>query len=278
MKSAIALLALAIAPATPAAADNLVQNPPLSSFFKEQPPQRKPLRLNPPPEYDHPYTGYLIVQTARDQDEVRRLCNTKFTLGVALACSYRREPDTLYPKGSCTVVILPEAQLTAAGLPLDLIWRHEIAHCNGWPGDHKGALPIWALIHPPDVTPDDTDTPTEPPRGGGGLGLFLMVMDAASKIDNFGINAVGKTVAEVANNLAQSNKTVVVQFVTAAKAQGLSPKSKITAQILSNPATARPLAKALGIGANLRDDHWQDAHAIALAASRARGAAATTPQ
>jgi hypothetical protein len=101
------------------------------------------------------------------------------------------------------------------------------------------------------VTPDDTDTPTVPPPSGAGLGQALMVLDAVSQIDNFGINAVGKNVAEVANNLAQSSKTAAAQFVMAAKAQGLSPKSKITAQILTNPATAMPLAKALGVGANL---------------------------
>ena len=84
---------------------------------------------------------------------MRRLCNVKFTLlgGLAPACSYRVAPDKRNPLGSCTIVILPEEQLEALGLPHYLIWRHEIAHCNGWPGDHKGALPFeeWAADEAP---------------------------------------------------------------------------------------------------------------------------------
>jgi hypothetical protein len=39
------------------------------------------------------------------------------------------------------------ADMKAVGLTMDITMRHETAHCNGWPGDHRGALPIedWAL-------------------------------------------------------------------------------------------------------------------------------------
>jgi hypothetical protein len=122
--------------------------------------EARPLRLNPPKEFDHPYTGYLITQIAKDQDEVRRLCNAKFTQGIAPACSYRVAPDKRNPLGSCTIIMLPEEQLEALGLPLYLIWRHEIAHCNGWPGDHNGARPFyeWATEEVP---------PAEKATGGG---------------------------------------------------------------------------------------------------------------
>jgi hypothetical protein len=58
VKTAIGLLtlALAIAAATPAAADPT------------------PLRLIPPKEYDHPYKGNLVVHVADSQEDVRRLC------------------------------------------------------------------------------------------------------------------------------------------------------------------------------------------------------------
>jgi hypothetical protein len=54
MKTAIALLALAITATTPAAG-------------------REPmvLRLLPPPEYDHPYLGHLYVSRPETQAEVR---------------------------------------------------------------------------------------------------------------------------------------------------------------------------------------------------------------
>jgi hypothetical protein len=33
----------------------------------------------------------------------------------------------------------PDDVITKAGFPPELIKRHEIAHCNGWPGDHRDA-------------------------------------------------------------------------------------------------------------------------------------------
>ena len=115
MRTAIALTALALA-AT--AADG------------------KPLQLMPPPEYDRPYTGQkLDMVEARDQDHVRQLCPRAvfgITIG-ALACSMRHSAD------NCTIIMSPAA-IKAAGVPMDVVFRHEVAHCNGWSADHKGAL------------------------------------------------------------------------------------------------------------------------------------------
>ena len=140
MRTAIALAALALA----ATAANGGQT----------------LRLMPPPEFDHAYDGRVDVVTARDRDHVRELCpGAKFgvTLG-ALACSIR------YP-ASCTIVLAPEADIKATGVPLDVIMRHELGHCNGWPGDHKGALPYdeWAAGRRPVKTVPMTLKPTQPP-------------------------------------------------------------------------------------------------------------------
>jgi hypothetical protein len=72
---------------------------------------------------------------ARDQKHVRELCpGSKFTMGIALACAWRVE-------ARCWVVMVPDAQITAVGFPPDVVWRHELAHCNGWPAHHPGALP-----------------------------------------------------------------------------------------------------------------------------------------
>jgi hypothetical protein len=65
---------------------------------------------------------------------------------------------------------------------------------------------------------------------------------------------------------------LAAQFVTAAKGVGLAPESQLTRQVLSNPATARPLGKAAGIGVALSDEEWRQAHAIAFQASKARQA------
>lgn len=88
---------------------------------------------NPPPEYDHPYEGELIVRYA-PLDEVHEMCDAmlpamqhrNFTLG----CARRSQDNT-----SCLVVVLnkPIARITP-----EAVLRHEIGHCNGWGADHGG--------------------------------------------------------------------------------------------------------------------------------------------
>jgi hypothetical protein len=115
VKTAIGLLTLALAIATPAAADPV------------------PLRLIPPKQYDRPYKGDLQVTVAKSQQHVRELCpGTKFGWIGALGCAH-------VIGNKCCVIMAPDADITKAGFPPDLIKRHEIAHCNGWPADHKGA-------------------------------------------------------------------------------------------------------------------------------------------
>jgi hypothetical protein len=120
-------------------------------------PKREGLRLMPPKEYDHPYSGAgaLVVTHAASQNEVRELCpRAAFPRAGAFGCA-----QTL--PGGCWVVVAPEADMKVVGLTMDITLRHEIAHCNGWPGDHRGALPIedWALMDPPE---EATNTPSKP--------------------------------------------------------------------------------------------------------------------
>jgi hypothetical protein len=254
VKTAIGMLTLALA-AIPAAAQSIpavkdadwcrafdpkTEDPACVNPVSRKPPVpiRPGLYLTPPLEYDHPYSGELITTVVDSQDKVRELCpEAKFspTIG-ALACA--RLGD-----GKCWIVIADDELITSLGHIPDLVRGHEIAHCNGWPGDHRGALPF---------------------KGA--------VQNAASQFDNFAFNAVRKTVAEVANNLAQSDKAAGAQFIMAAKHMGLTPESQLTPQVLGDPATAAPLGRAAGIGTNLSDDQWQQAHAIALQISRARQA------
>jgi hypothetical protein len=121
------------------------------------PSRARELRLAPPKEYDHPYTGpgVLRIIYAKSQDEVRQLCpRTVFPKAGAYGCA----PSNYE---GCVVVIAPEADVKAVGLWMSLLIRHEIAHCNGWPGDHRGALPIedWAVF---DNSEDAPNTPLQP--------------------------------------------------------------------------------------------------------------------
>jgi hypothetical protein len=171
--------------------------------------------------------------------------------GFALGCAHLAAQE-------CKIVLAADSVIIAAGHPPELVKRHEIAHCNGWPADHPGALPYeeWAS--------DD------------------QIKSAASNFDNFARQAVGKTVAEIANMFAQidarpyispeDGRRLAARFVIAARSIGLARESQITGAILSNPVTARSLAKALDIGTALSDDEWRAAHAIAFQASKARQA------
>jgi hypothetical protein len=85
----------------------------------------------PPPEFDYEYKGQMIVTKWNDYSLIRHIC--KDIVPPAVACSYRTyELDTGKPV-SCLIILGP------------LVWddprtlRHEIAHCNGWGADHKGA-------------------------------------------------------------------------------------------------------------------------------------------
>ena len=202
-------------------------------------------RLVPPKEYDHPFAGELIVATAFDQDDVRAMCpSAKFPPLGALGCAPHIGPKR------CRIVLAPDADIIKAGFPPDLVRRHEIAHCNGWPDNHPGALPFeeWASDYP-------------------------SIKVVAAKFDEFARNALGKTFAEI-DKVVENLPFVPAgrPFSLAAAELGLTPESPITSAILSNPATARPLAKAAGIGNHLSDDEWREAHAIAFYASKARQA------
>jgi hypothetical protein len=190
------------------------------------PPQPRHFLINdtfvlPPKEYDKPYIGALIVIYARDQDHVRELCPDVNFVGAAIACAIRGEE-------SCFVAIAPDADIAAAGATHWLVMRHEMGHCNGWRG-HSGARSRLAEL------PFASDN----------------VVDTVSQFDNFARNAVGKTVAQVANTLAKSDWTAA-KFVLAAKGIGRASDDQVNKEILSNPDTARSLARAAGIGARHR--------------------------
>jgi hypothetical protein len=117
-------------------------------------PKRADLQLVPPEQYDHPFRGpgELRIIDAASQDEVRQWCPTAvFPKAGAFGCASSK------PWG-CQVAIASEADLKTVGLTRGMVLRHEVAHCNGWPGDHRGALPImdWALPE------DATNTRVEP--------------------------------------------------------------------------------------------------------------------
>jgi hypothetical protein len=80
--------------------------------------------LEPPPQYDHAYHGH-VIERRLSQLEIFFLCH-----GPAPACSW-------VSKGVCHIVF-PNHQKDERAIAL--IRQHEIGHCNGWPGNHPGAI------------------------------------------------------------------------------------------------------------------------------------------
>jgi hypothetical protein len=84
---------------------------------------------DPPAQYQHRYTGELGIYRSHSREEVMAICGPG-----TYACSFR--DDT-----KCAIVApLPGTSLlngrTLSNHGYYNILRHELGHCNGWPGDH----------------------------------------------------------------------------------------------------------------------------------------------
>jgi hypothetical protein len=82
--------------------------------------------IAPPAIYDHPFSGELLIKRV-PRDEANRMCNAYVIsrTGSVAGCSYSM--------GNRCVVIISTDSL----YDKEAVLRHEIAHCNGWPGDHR---------------------------------------------------------------------------------------------------------------------------------------------
>ena len=96
-------------------------------------------QIAPPLKYDRPYTGDLIYVRLGTEADVRAIC-PKSNLPYKLGCAFMsggKTKDGAYNR--CQVFIVIDEVISRAGFTPDNIYRHEIGHCNGWPGSHEGA-------------------------------------------------------------------------------------------------------------------------------------------
>jgi hypothetical protein len=114
--------------------------------------QEKPLSprearkyILPPVRFDKPpFDGVDVTeQVVKSRAEIRKRCpDFKFEPGFDLACSrilrlYAATGEVT--KVFCTIHIVNDKVIRAAGYEPDNVRRHEIGHCNGWPAEHRGA-------------------------------------------------------------------------------------------------------------------------------------------
>jgi hypothetical protein len=99
-------------------------------------PLKKAFYILPPAEYDHPYEGDLTIKIVATLEELYALCGLKEDITPnALACAF---PSS----NSCIFLLVSDEIMRKRGWTTGLLFRHEIGHCNGWPGDHPGERPL----------------------------------------------------------------------------------------------------------------------------------------
>jgi hypothetical protein len=170
---------------------------------------------------------------------------------------------------------------SAANLGLDTMFRKKDEAAEqrffgpGGPGGSQQPAP--------DAAPQTNTAPAPPaapftpgPAAAAQPAAPQQVADTGQRFDAFARAAQGKSIADVA---AQSgNQTTAARLLNAAGQQGMSPDATLTGPLLSDPAVAMPLARALGIGADMPDGHWLQAHAAAFQMDKARQAAREAQQ
>jgi hypothetical protein len=100
----------------------------------------------PPPQYDKPYAGELIIWRVNLPKTLREICHTlNFPKlgGVDMAFACAKAPVSQTPPYPfCHIFIVSDEILYRWRIKLSVLLRHEIGHCNGWPGDHPNSRKV----------------------------------------------------------------------------------------------------------------------------------------
>ena len=87
--------------------------------------------IDPPPAiYQRAYRGALSIRQGT-LAQVEHYCHTM----QGIVSQYRALGCSKVDEGSCFVMIPKIGGPVTASIQAE-IRRHELAHCNGWPGDH----------------------------------------------------------------------------------------------------------------------------------------------
>src|SRR5262245_38137263 len=83
----------------------------------------------PPPQYDHPVKGPVEVTDIPTEEALRKICGYTQPGTILIGCAH-------VSAELCSVYLGPIPSWT--GITRNINLRHELGHCNGWPGDHVG--------------------------------------------------------------------------------------------------------------------------------------------
>lgn len=99
----------------------------------------KTVLVRPPAKYDHPYKGDLTI-TYTSMKHVKEMCPPVQAGFPPIGCSYYDGYRPDYPTNTyCKIILAHDEEIRAVGWEPNTIYRHEQAHCNGWPANHPGA-------------------------------------------------------------------------------------------------------------------------------------------
>jgi hypothetical protein len=91
----------------------------------------------PPVEFDDLPRVPVEIARPKDQAAMHAHCDpmvpalkSQFVLGCG--CGRR------YQDGVCRVVIASDQDIARTSTSFEIVYRHEIGHCNGWPASHPG--------------------------------------------------------------------------------------------------------------------------------------------
>ena len=98
--------------------------------------QKQADRVVPPAAFDRPFEGRLITIRAKNLEELREACRWPALPALALGCA------NYVSSSICAVTMASDEVIEAAGYTAEIVLRHEVAHCNGWPKDHAGSR-LW---------------------------------------------------------------------------------------------------------------------------------------
>jgi hypothetical protein len=100
--------------------------------------KKKALVTLPPVEYDKPFAGKLEEVVVKSREEMEASCKR---IGfseprVPLACGKLLAAD------HCVLYLARDEVYRSVGVTTELVRRHEVGHCNGWPKDHPGGRSV----------------------------------------------------------------------------------------------------------------------------------------
>jgi hypothetical protein len=83
----------------------------------------------PPAEYDKPFAGKLEEFIINDLEELKSFCGHRW---VGCAIRHWAPSETVGLALHCSIYLLADEPIRKYGWTIEMIRRHEIAHCNGW--------------------------------------------------------------------------------------------------------------------------------------------------